>query len=67
VQSKYVKKNSCCSANHVQLYAVRAKTGWLRVRIMCPSRAICISQDCCFSVLWASTKNVNSACWPNKK
>ena len=30
---------------------VRAKTGWLRIRIMCPSGATCLSADCCFSEL----------------
>ena len=24
----------------------RAKTGWLRIRIICPSRATCLSEDC---------------------
>jgi hypothetical protein len=27
----------------------RAKTGWLGIRIMCPSGATCLSADCCFS------------------
>jgi hypothetical protein len=34
----------------------RAKTGWLEIRIMCPSWATCLSMDCCFSEL-ASYKN----------
>ena len=29
----------------------RAKTGWLRFSIMCPSGATCLSADCCFSEL----------------
>jgi len=29
----------------------RAKTDWLGIRIMCPSGAICLSTDCCFSEL----------------
>jgi len=29
----------------------RAKIGWLGIRIMCPSGAICLSADCCFSEL----------------
>jgi hypothetical protein len=29
----------------------RAKTGWLRIRIICPSGATCIPTDCCFSDL----------------
>ena len=28
-----------------------AKTGWIGIRIMCPSGAICLSADCCFSEL----------------
>jgi hypothetical protein len=28
-----------------------AKTGWLGIRIMCPSGATCLSVDCCFSEL----------------
>jgi hypothetical protein len=27
------------------------KTGWLRIRIMCPSGATCLFADCCFSIL----------------
>jgi len=29
----------------------RANTGWLGIRIMWPSRATCLSVDCCFSEL----------------
>ena len=29
----------------------RAKTGWLGIRIMCPSGATCLSADYCFSEL----------------
>ena len=29
----------------------RATTGWLGIRIICPSRATCQSADCCFSEL----------------
>jgi hypothetical protein len=29
----------------------RAKTGWLGIRIKCPSRATCLPADCCFSEL----------------
>jgi hypothetical protein len=28
-----------------------AKTGWLGIRIMCPSGMTCLSVDCCFSEL----------------
>jgi hypothetical protein len=27
------------------------KTDWFRIRIMCPSGAICLPADCCFSEL----------------
>jgi len=29
----------------------RAKTVWLRIRIMCPSGATCLSMDCCLTEL----------------
>ena len=29
----------------------RAKTGWLGIRIMCPSGALCLPADSCFSEL----------------
>jgi hypothetical protein len=29
----------------------RAKTGWLGIRIMCPSGTTCLSADCCFNKL----------------
>ena len=32
-------------------FLIRAKTGWLGIRIMCPSRTTCLSADCCFSKL----------------
>jgi hypothetical protein len=31
--------------------ALRKKTGWLGIRIMCLSGAACLSADCCFSEL----------------
>ena len=31
--------------------AMHAKTGWLGIRIMCPSGATCLPVDCCFSKL----------------
>ena len=48
----------------------RTKTGWLWIRIMCQSRATCLSADCCFSELalykpntagWSSTKHTSSS------
>ena len=38
------------NANHAVLKRKR-KTGWLGIRIICPSGARCISADCCFSDL----------------
>ena len=45
--------NLVCVASQLstQHEGERAKTGWLRIRIMCPSRAICPSANCCFSDL----------------
>ena len=40
----------CFSAKHAPLRK-RAKTGWLLIRIMCPSGTTCLSADCCFSKL----------------
>jgi len=34
-----------------QYNEVREKSGWLGIRIMCPSGATCLSADCCFSEL----------------
>ena len=43
----------------------RAKTGWLRIRIMSPSWAIYLSADCCFSEL--TLYKLNLACWSSTK
>ena len=45
------------SAKYRALKRERAKTGWLRIGIMCPSGATCLSVDCCFSEL-ALCKNI---------
>jgi hypothetical protein len=34
-----------------QHYGERAKTGWLGIRIVCPSGMTCLPADCCFSEL----------------
>ena len=39
---------SCFPAKHAAL-GERAKTSWLRFRIMCPSGATCLSANGCFS------------------
>jgi hypothetical protein len=37
----------CFSAKYAALRR-KNKTGWLGIRIMCPSGATCLSEDCCF-------------------
>jgi hypothetical protein len=39
------------STKSTQHYGERAKTGWLGIRIMCPSGVACLPADCCFSEL----------------
>ena len=36
----------------MQHSGVRAKTGWLKIRIMCPSGAICLPEKSCFNELY---------------
>jgi hypothetical protein len=40
----------CFSVKHVALRG-KNKTGWVGIRIMCPSGATCLPADCCFSEL----------------
>jgi hypothetical protein len=51
-QTKDYKIWMCCfsAIKHAALRR-KNKTGWLGIRIMCPSGAICLSADCCFSEL----------------
>jgi hypothetical protein len=50
-QTKDYTIDMCCfSAKHAALRR-KNKTGWLGIRIMCPSGATCLSEDCCFSYL----------------
>jgi hypothetical protein len=52
--TKDYKIGICCfSTKHAALRSKskRAKTGWLRIRIMCQSGATCLSVDYCFSEL----------------
>ena len=45
--TKDYKISICCfSTKHTAL-----RTGWLGIRIMCPSGATCLPEDCCFSEL----------------
>ena len=48
----------------MQYSGVRATTGFLRIRFMSPSEAICLLDDC-FSELTLSRSNL--ACWPSIK
>jgi hypothetical protein len=40
----------CFSTKHAALRRKR-NTGWLEIRIICPSGATCLSADCCYSEL----------------
>ena len=51
VKPKTIKLVFVASPLCTQHYGVRAKTGWLGIRIMCPSGATCLPADCCFSEL----------------
>ena len=46
-QAKYYEIGISC----MQHQGVRAKTGCLGIRIVCPSGAPCLPADCCFSDL----------------
>ena len=48
VKPDYEFSICCFSAKHA---ALRRKTGWLGIRIMCPSGATHLPADCCFSEL----------------
>ena len=57
-QSKDYNIDLCFfSAEYIASKRERAKTGWLRIGIMCPSGATCLFTDCCFSEL-ALYKNI---------
>jgi hypothetical protein len=49
---------------HFISQAVIAKTEWLEIMIMCPSRAKCISANCCCNYLaLLNTSNINMLPW----
>ena len=50
-QTKDYKLVFVASPLSTQHYGERAKIGWLGIRILCLSRATCLSADCCFSEL----------------
>ena len=51
-QTKDYNNGMCCfSDKHAALFRERIKTGWLGIRIICPSEATYLSADYCFSEL----------------
>ena len=51
-QTKAYETGICFfSVKHAALKSKIAMTGWLGIRIMCPSGATCLSADSCFSEL----------------
>jgi hypothetical protein len=53
-ETKPCSVSDCCLTPIFQLFHGEHKlfnTGWLGIRIMCPSGVTCISMDCCFSDL----------------
>ena len=54
-QTKDYKIGICCFST--KYASLRATTGWLEIRIMCPSGGTCLSTDCCFSEV-ALNKNL---------
>jgi hypothetical protein len=55
----------CRRKTDSNLLKKRAKTGWLGLRIMCPSGATCLPADCCFSEV--ALERSNEACWSSTK
>ena len=55
----------CVASLCTQHSGERANTGWLGIRIMCPSGATCLPADCCFSELALSI--CNSGCCSSTK
>jgi len=51
VKPKTIKFVFVVSPLSTQHRGERAKSGWLRIRIVCPSGMTCLSTDCCFSEL----------------
>ena len=58
-QTKDYKIGICFfSAKHAGLRKTsKFKTGWLGIRILCPSGPTCLSADCCFSELALQQSN----------
>ena len=65
-QTKWLKLVSVASPLSMQHKGVRAKTGWIGIRIICPGAATCLSEDCCFSQL-ALLIPKYLTCWSSKQ
>ena len=64
-QTEDYKIGICCfSAKHTAMMR-KIKTGWLGIRIICPSESTCLPMDCCFSEL--ALYKSNSACCSSTK
>jgi hypothetical protein len=50
----------CCFSTKRATWILKARTGWLRIRVMCPSGATCLHIDCCFSELALQRSNSRS-------
>ena len=50
-QTKSVKLVLDASLLSTNINGERTKTGWLGIRILCPSGATCLPENCCFSEL----------------
>ena len=50
-QTKDYEIGICCFSSKQPALRVRAKTNGLGNRILCPSGAVCLPADCCFSEL----------------
>ena len=61
---KLCKISRCCFSESQP--ALRCKSGWIGIRILCPSGATCIPINCCFNKLVLS-QFYNQACWSGKK
>ena len=51
VKPKTMKFVFVASPLSMQLYGIKAKTGWLGIRIFCQNGATCLPVDCCLSQL----------------
>jgi hypothetical protein len=64
INEKLCKISICCFSESQP--AIRCKSGWIGISILCPSGATCLPINCCFNKL-ALLKFYNQACWSGKK